>query len=745
MFGACLSTSSASMQDDFLVGPCTAVCQRPVVNTRSSSKQPKRSSSSSQHHMALVPSFEKKYPPTGPTEDDLKQVLVRLYHDPALASVLFQQTGSPGKTSSANKSISSTNKNDPRSAYPPAKIPWEVFWKENLRFLIHYETKKPELRLKSSHLVQFLVLFRHSVKNDVFDLTKPIDERKYQDAFEGILTKDVNTQLIKDIARAEWTIDGEGFSFAKYLESAKNLSSVHTGMDQSTNSTTVGGSSTVSSYNVAMNSGNKVSSSNHNRPLINTSSTAVPPATDNKEPYAVYSKSSSSTMSEEPKNRAKAGVVGSTGKSQQVNSSLLSTGNIKAPAPAPIISSAMSQLQKEEKLKEKFQYFFLEKLENFFLAFAKQEKLSANHTSALIQAVTTQMCQCGLANLDRGSYSRKYLVSGTNLDQTTVYSLSKDGDSLKLTLMCMKTNFTDYFDMTVGGGVVASSSSAATGSGSGTGTGTAHLVPGAGEDVVVVPEQQQKRHTGATGTSTGAPGAASSASNKLKQPSVVSKTSLSTTSDTTRTADQAAKSNALNANIKNPSAPSGSAAAISPNEIVISPTTISEMNPTEPPESARSAGSLYLADAKNTSTANLSYNPLFCQPPASAIKIAPVSANKAPKVASPGSRDRVIAGDVLHDSAQHKAQLAEQQEASIMSDAPCRCASGSYLYQHATLKFTPNKAANGVGGGSTGNNAGIGSAGVNTGPAGDRGAARSIEYVSVDVIDGLDEVKIIPP
>lgn len=75
----------------------------------------------------------------------------------------------------------------------------------------------------------------------------------------------------------------------------------------------------------------------------------------------------------------------------------------------------------------------------------KTRSLSQEVTEYLIKIVTTQMCQCGLANLDRGSHASRYFVSGQNMEQTTVYSLSKDDKSLKLTLSCHKTNFTDYF------------------------------------------------------------------------------------------------------------------------------------------------------------------------------------------------------------------------------------------------------------------------------------------------------------
>jgi len=47
-----------------------------------------------------------------------------------------------------------------------------------------------------------------------------------------------------------------------------------------------------------------------------------------------------------------------------------------------------------------------------------------------------------------GKLVSRYLVSGATLEQNTVYNLStmEEGKAVKLTIMCMKTSFTDYIE-----------------------------------------------------------------------------------------------------------------------------------------------------------------------------------------------------------------------------------------------------------------------------------------------------------
>merc|ERR1712224_695384 len=88
-------------------------------------------------------------------------------------------------------------------------------------------------------------------------------------------------------------------------------------------------------------------------------------------------------------------------------------------------------------------------LETMLLDFCQRRHLSQDGQRRLIQAVTTQMSQCGLANLDRASQAAKYFVSGQGLEQRTAYNLSLmdaglPDECLKLSLLCMKTGFSQY-------------------------------------------------------------------------------------------------------------------------------------------------------------------------------------------------------------------------------------------------------------------------------------------------------------
>lgn len=93
-------------------------------------------------------------------------------------------------------------------------------------------------------------------------------------------------------------------------------------------------------------------------------------------------------------------------------------------------------------------------LEEFLLSFCERRQLSVRGTEHVIQAVTTQMSQCGLANLDRCSRVGQYMVGGARLKQHVNYNIScmdagPLGDALKLTLGCLKEGF-DFFQPTTG-------------------------------------------------------------------------------------------------------------------------------------------------------------------------------------------------------------------------------------------------------------------------------------------------------
>lgn len=106
-------------------------------------------------------------------------------------------------------------------------------------------------------------------------------------------------------------------------------------------------------------------------------------------------------------------------------------------------------LEDRKRLIAAFQRELVVALESFLLGFCQKRGLSELGTRRLLQAVTTQMSQCGLANLDRSSKAGTYFVSGQGLDQRITYSLSSMedahvGESLQLTMLCMKTGFTQY-------------------------------------------------------------------------------------------------------------------------------------------------------------------------------------------------------------------------------------------------------------------------------------------------------------
>jgi len=99
----------------------------------------------------------------------------------------------------------------------------------------------------------------------------------------------------------------------------------------------------------------------------------------------------------------------------------------------------------------RFQEEFVTALETYLLAFCSRKGLSPLGTRRLVQVITTQMSQAGLANLDRGSQATRYFVGSNGLEQRTAYNLSTMytsdlGESLKLSILCMKTGFCQYLE-----------------------------------------------------------------------------------------------------------------------------------------------------------------------------------------------------------------------------------------------------------------------------------------------------------
>lgn len=104
-----------------------------------------------------------------------------------------------------------------------------------------------------------------------------------------------------------------------------------------------------------------------------------------------------------------------------------------------------------------FQQELVVAIEAYLLDFCGRRKLSVLGTQRLLHAVTTQMSQCGLANLDRSSQASTYFVGSKGLEQRTAYNISAMdagplGEALKLSLFCMKTGFSEYHtEATLGG------------------------------------------------------------------------------------------------------------------------------------------------------------------------------------------------------------------------------------------------------------------------------------------------------
>lgn len=208
------------------------------------------------------------------------------------------------------------------------KVRVQGFAASSLNFVRnHAECRMREL---TESQLRFLVLLQHLVEEDSNDFYRPEAERKHQDTFEGQGTECVNSQLIKDAHRSEWSVDGITFSLQAQLAAGKH------------------------------------------------------PAGEDRR-LAILA----------------------------------------------------------------FQRELVTALEDHIISFCCRRGACELATQQLLQAVTTQMSQCGLANLDRSSRAAKYFVSGQGLDQRTAYSLSTMdagplGECLKLSMLCMKTGFSQY-------------------------------------------------------------------------------------------------------------------------------------------------------------------------------------------------------------------------------------------------------------------------------------------------------------
>lgn len=105
--------------------------------------------------------------------------------------------------------------------------------------------------------------------------------------------------------------------------------------------------------------------------------------------------------------------------------------------------------QDRKRIIQAFQRRLVTALEAYILDFCQRRKFSAQGAKKVLQVVTTQMSQCGLANLDRSSQAARYFVSGQGLEQRTAYNISVVdtgdlGEALQLSLYCMKTGFSQF-------------------------------------------------------------------------------------------------------------------------------------------------------------------------------------------------------------------------------------------------------------------------------------------------------------
>lgn len=310
-FGFCLSPHSASplpgrasCRPTLNVHCSDNVCSTADIETELSFLSVRPSSNASSHATANM--------------STAKQAIRTLFHDLEQQSIeesyQYTKAGLEIPQQKAARWAAYTNKEHLRA-----------FMAEAMEFML--SNAEFRTRPMEASEIRFLSSLQHFISEDVNDIYSPVGFRKNNDSFEGFLTESVNSQLLKDAHRSEWSVDGVAHSIHKELEKCQ------------------------------------------------------------------------------PDDR--------------------------------------------RKLIQTFQKDLVTALEEYLLAFCKRRRMSAIGTKRLIQAVTTQMSQCGLANFDRGSSGSRYFINGQGLEQRTSFSLSsmtdlKGEESLQLSMLCMKTGFKQY-------------------------------------------------------------------------------------------------------------------------------------------------------------------------------------------------------------------------------------------------------------------------------------------------------------
>eukprot|EP00405_Crypthecodinium_cohnii_P007285 CAMPEP_0206420436 /NCGR_PEP_ID=MMETSP0324_2-20121206/841_1 /ASSEMBLY_ACC=CAM_ASM_000836 /TAXON_ID=2866 /ORGANISM="Crypthecodinium cohnii, Strain Seligo" /LENGTH=368 /DNA_ID=CAMNT_0053884319 /DNA_START=164 /DNA_END=1270 /DNA_ORIENTATION=+ len=196
----------------------------------------------------------------------------------------------------------------------------------------------PECRFNvlPKQYLRALTLLQHHIAEDTADLCLPPERRRHCDVFEGVKTDGVNSQLVKDAHRSEWTVGDESFS-----------------------------------------------------------------------------------MQQNRASRSQSQCSGGDG------------------------------LEDRKAAIAAFQHDLVVAVEEYILSYCERRDLTGPVVPQLMQCVTTQMSQAGLANLEQSSQACKVFVSGEGLQQRTTYNLatlmdSAKGEVLKLSILCMKTGFTSY-------------------------------------------------------------------------------------------------------------------------------------------------------------------------------------------------------------------------------------------------------------------------------------------------------------
>lgn len=265
----------------------------------------------------------------------------------------------------------------------------------------------PEFRARvlPAAYIRFLVLLQHSLTEDVLDVYRPESARRHCDTFEGFtIDGSVNSQLIKDAHRSEWTVEGRSFT-----------------MSQAS-----GGNPDTPSKPADMSNPDKCTDGKAHTPSKST-------------PFDVALKDGAGSPATSSADQGR--------KSGDPNDNHYGAASGK-------------------KAILDFQRTFVSVLELFLLGYCDRRGLSPQGTQRLLRVITTQMSQCGLANLDRSSQAAKYYVMGQGLQQRTAYNIStmdagpQHGEALKLSMYCMKTGFSQYhteesLGMTAGAGASA--------------------------------------------------------------------------------------------------------------------------------------------------------------------------------------------------------------------------------------------------------------------------------------------------